>query len=135
MPSLYEKVGAIHIHSVFSDGSGHYDEIIQAASEVGLEFLLFADHWTLEPKKHNWEGFYDGVKFHRVVKGFVIQSGDPEGTGAGGPGYCFEDETVTRDYEKGTLAMANAGPNTNGSQFFITLTSLVNRLSENHCSA
>jgi hypothetical protein len=61
MKELYEKVGAIHVHSVFSDGSGHYSEIIRAASEVGLEFLLFADHWTLEPKKHDWEGFYDGV--------------------------------------------------------------------------
>lgn len=70
------------------------------------------------------QGFYDGVKFHRVVKGFVIQGGDPTGTGAGGPGYKFADEKVTRDYVAGTLAMANAGPNTNGSQFFITLANL-----------
>ena len=70
------------------------------------------------------QGFYDGVKFHRVMKGFVIQSGDPTGTGTGGPGYKFADEQVTRDYVTGTLAMANAGPNTNGSQFFITLTYL-----------
>jgi len=69
-------------------------------------------------------GFYDGVKFHRVVKGFVIQGGDPTGTGGGGPGYKFADEKVTRDYVAGTLAMANAGPNTNGSQFFITLADL-----------
>ena len=69
-------------------------------------------------------GFYDGVKFHRVVKGFVIQGGDPTGTGAGGPGYKFADEKVTRDYVAGTLAMANAGSNTNGSQFFITLADL-----------
>ena len=67
-------------------------------------------------------GFYDGVKFHRVIKGFMIQSGDPTGTGAGGPGYQFADELpTTRDYTKGTIAMANAGPNTNGSQFFIML--------------
>lgn len=65
------------------------------------------------------DGFYDGVTFHRVVPGFVIQGGDPTGTGSGGPGYRFEDEKVTRKYEKGTVAMANAGPNTNGSQFFI----------------
>ncbi len=71
------------------------------------------------------QGFYDGVKFHRVVKGFVIQGGDPTGTGTGGPGYKFVDEKVTRDYVTGTLAMANAGPNTNGSQFFITLADLV----------
>jgi cyclophilin family peptidyl-prolyl cis-trans isomerase len=69
-------------------------------------------------------GFYDGVKFHRVVKGFVIQGGDPTGTGTGGPGYEFIDEKVTRDYVAGTLAMANAGSNTNGSQFFITLANL-----------
>jgi cyclophilin family peptidyl-prolyl cis-trans isomerase len=65
------------------------------------------------------EGFYDGVIFHRVIRGFVIQGGDPTGTGRGGPGYRFEDEPVTRPYLRGTLAMANAGPNTNGSQFFI----------------
>ena len=67
------------------------------------------------------QGFYNGVKFHRVVKGFVIQGGDPTGTGAGGPGYKFADEKVTKDYVAGTLAMANAGSDTNGSQFFITL--------------
>ena len=65
------------------------------------------------------DGYYDGVVFHRIVKGFMIQGGDPTGTGTGGPGYRFEDEPVTRDYLPGTLAMANAGPNTNGSQFFI----------------
>ncbi|MBI2856383.1 MAG: peptidylprolyl isomerase [Chloroflexi bacterium] len=65
------------------------------------------------------EGYYDGVAFHRIIKGFMVQSGDPTGTGTGGPGYSFEDEPVTRDYLAGTLAMANAGPNTNGSQFFI----------------
>jgi len=65
------------------------------------------------------EGFYDGVIFHRVIKGFMIQGGDPTGTGRGGPGYKFADEQVSRPYARGTLAMANAGPNTNGSQFFI----------------
>jgi cyclophilin family peptidyl-prolyl cis-trans isomerase len=65
------------------------------------------------------EGFYEGVKFHRIIEGFMVQSGDPTGTGGGGPGYTFQDEQVTRDYLRGTLAMANAGPNTNGSQFFI----------------
>jgi len=78
------------------------------------------------------QGFYDEVKFHRVVKGFVIQSGDPTGTGTGGPGYKFADEKVTRDYVKGILAMANAGPNTNGSQFFITLDDLSNNLPKNY---
>ena len=65
------------------------------------------------------EGFYTNVPFHRIIKGFMVQTGDPTGTGRGGPGYRFEDEKVTRDYVKGTVAMANAGPNTNGSQFFI----------------
>jgi len=74
------------------------------------------------------QGFYDGVKFHRVMKGFVIQSGDPTGTGTGGPGYKFADEVVTRDYVPGTLAMANSGTNTNGSQFFITLADLRGQL-------
>jgi cyclophilin family peptidyl-prolyl cis-trans isomerase len=70
------------------------------------------------------QGFYNGVKFHRVVKGFVIQGGDPTGTGTGGPGYRFADEKVTKDYVAGTLAMANAGSDTNGSQFFISLADL-----------
>ena len=65
------------------------------------------------------DGFYDDVIFHRVITGFMIQGGDPTGTGRGGPGYRFNDEPVTRPYDRGTLAMANAGPNTNGSQFFI----------------
>jgi cyclophilin family peptidyl-prolyl cis-trans isomerase len=65
------------------------------------------------------QGYYSNVPFHRVIAGFMIQTGDPTGTGAGGPGYRFADEPVTRDYVRGTVAMANAGPNTNGSQFFI----------------
>jgi cyclophilin family peptidyl-prolyl cis-trans isomerase len=65
------------------------------------------------------EGFYAGVPFHRIVRTFMVQTGDPTGIGTGGPGYRFEDEPVTRDYTRGTVAMANAGPNTNGSQFFI----------------
>jgi len=65
------------------------------------------------------QGFYDGVIFHRVIPGFMIQGGDPTGTGTGGPGYRFADEPFTGKYTRGTLAMANAGANTNGSQFFI----------------
>jgi cyclophilin family peptidyl-prolyl cis-trans isomerase len=65
------------------------------------------------------QGYYDGVVFHRTIKGFMIQTGDPTGTGRGGPGYTFADEQVKRRYTRGIVAMANAGPNTNGSQFFI----------------
>jgi len=65
------------------------------------------------------QGFYDGVIFHRIMSRFMIQTGDPQGTGMGGPGYKFADEPVKRKYTAGTVAMANSGPNTNGSQFFI----------------
>lgn len=65
------------------------------------------------------DDYYKDVIFHRVIEGFMIQGGDPTGTGTGGPGYKFNDEPVKREYKRGTLAMANAGPNTNGSQFFV----------------
>jgi cyclophilin family peptidyl-prolyl cis-trans isomerase len=68
------------------------------------------------------DGFYDGIVFHRVIKDFMIQGGCPEGTGRGGPGYTFEDEFNQHKIVRGALAMANAGPNTNGSQFFIVTT-------------
>jgi cyclophilin family peptidyl-prolyl cis-trans isomerase len=73
------------------------------------------------------QGFYDGLKFHRIVAGFVLQGGDPTGTGSGGPGYQFKDEIINKPYSIGTLAMANSGPNTNGSQFFICLADLTNQ--------
>lgn len=76
--------------------------------------------------------FYDNVVFHRIIKDFMIQSGDPEGTGAGGPGYKFPDEEFDGDYAPGTLAMANSGENTNGSQFFITTTDQSGKLPKNY---
>ena len=95
-------------------------EIDTSAGKMTVEFFAKDAPKTV----NNWiflarEGYYDGVIFHRVIKGFMIQGGDPTGTGRGGPGYKFNDEKVTRPYTRGTMAMANAGPNTNGSQFFI----------------
>ena len=73
-------------------------------------------------RKLSEDGFYDGLTFHRVIRDFMIQGGCPEGTGMGGPGYTFEDEFNQHKIVRGALAMANAGPNTNGSQFFIVTT-------------
>jgi peptidyl-prolyl cis-trans isomerase B (cyclophilin B) len=78
------------------------------------------------------DGFYDGVIFHRVIPDFMIQGGDPTGTGSGGPGYQFEDEFNDHKVVRGALAMANAGPNTNGSQFFIVTTQEASWLDGKH---
>jgi cyclophilin family peptidyl-prolyl cis-trans isomerase len=78
------------------------------------------------------DGFYDGVVFHRIIPDFMIQGGDPTGTGMGGPGYTFEDEFNEHKVERGALAMANAGPNTNGSQFFIVTTAAAPWLDGKH---
>ena len=87
---------------------------------IGLElFDEDAPKTVANFKKLAGEGFYDGLIFHRVIKDFMIQGGCPQGTGTGGPGYTFEDEINEHKAVRGSLAMANAGPNTNGSQFFI----------------
>jgi cyclophilin family peptidyl-prolyl cis-trans isomerase len=78
------------------------------------------------------DGFYDGVIFHRIIPDFMIQGGDPTGTGAGGPGYQFEDEINDQKVVRGALAMANAGPDTNGSQFFIVTTESASWLDGKH---
>ena len=85
-------------------------EIYPEASMAASNFMILAAN-----------GFYDNLTFHRVEKGFVVQGGDPRGDGSGNPGYTFPDEPIIREYKKGVVAMANAGPNTNGSQFFIVL--------------
>ena len=91
-----------------------------------MEFLLYRQVAPLTVTSFvnlATRGFYDGLKFHRVVDGFLAQGGDPRGNGSGGPGYEFEDEIALRLNPEGILAMANSGPNTNGSQFFITFAS------------
>ncbi len=106
------------------DESGSYSATLHT-SHGDIEIDFFADR---SPNTVNnflflaGEGYYDGVIFHRVVPGFVIQGGDPTGSGSGGPGYQLADELAGPGaYRRGTVAMANAGPNTNGSQFFICL--------------
>jgi peptidyl-prolyl cis-trans isomerase B (cyclophilin B) len=87
---------------------------------IGIELFDDDAPKTVENfRKLAADGFYDGVIFHRVIPDFMIQGGDPQGTGRGGPGYTFEDEFNQHKVVRGALAMANAGPNTNGSQFFI----------------
>lgn len=89
-----------------------------------IEIALWADKAPLTVSNFVYlaeKGFYNGLTFHRVEPGFVVQGGDPNGTGTGGPGYQFQDEPVQGEYTEGTVAMANSGPNTNGSQFFIDL--------------
>ena len=78
------------------------------------------------------DGFYDGLAFHRIIRDFMIQGGCPEGTGTGGPGYEFEDEINQHKVTRGALAMANAGPNTNGSQFFITTADCTRNLTKSY---
>lgn len=101
-----KKSYSVVLHT--SDGDITIDLDVQNTPKTANNFYYLAK-----------QGFYNNVIFHRVIKGFMIQGGDPTGTGSGGPGYQFEDEYLKGDYTRGTVAMANAGPNTNGSQFFI----------------
>ncbi|MEM1095427.1 MAG: peptidylprolyl isomerase [Bacteroidota bacterium] len=99
--------------------------VTMETSKGTIELALSAEHAPLTVNNFVFlarEGFYNGLKFHRVISNFMIQGGDPTGTGMGGPGYKFRDETVGNPltHDMGVISMANAGPNTNGSQFFIT---------------
>jgi peptidyl-prolyl cis-trans isomerase B (cyclophilin B) len=105
---------------------GTYGSVVAGATlhtkHGAIELELFAEDapkTVANFEKLAADGFYDGVVFHRVIPDFMVQGGDPTGTGTGGPGYTFEDEPNDRPIVRGALAMANAGPNTNGSQFFI----------------
>ncbi len=105
------------------DGASYRVSIETEKGEIELE--LYPQHAPLTVNNFVFlvrEGFYDGVTFHRVIADFMIQGGDPTGSGRGGPGYRFEDEVRGNPlrHERGVISMANAGPNTNGSQFFIT---------------
>ncbi len=103
------------------DGAKKYTATIETTAGT-MTADLFADEAPATVNNFAFlanDGFYTDVIFHRVIPGFMIQGGDPTGTGRGGPGYKFADEPVKRKYLRGTLAMANSGPNTNGSQFFV----------------
>jgi cyclophilin family peptidyl-prolyl cis-trans isomerase len=103
------------------------------AGEITFELFDDAAPKTVENfKKLGGEGFYDGLVFHRIIKDFMIQGGCPQGTGTGGPGYTFEDEFNDHKIVRGALAMANAGPNTNGSQFFIVTVDAASWLDGKH---
>jgi cyclophilin family peptidyl-prolyl cis-trans isomerase len=109
-----------NMENTFDKNKNHTAILHTTDGDITIEFTSQATPVTVEnfvnlAKK----GFYDNTIFHRVIKGFMIQGGDPTGTGMGGPGYKFDDEPFVGEYTRGTVAMANAGPNTNGSQFFI----------------
>jgi cyclophilin family peptidyl-prolyl cis-trans isomerase len=113
---MYQNAPALTI-----DKNKQYTATLTTSKGV-IVLELFADKTPITVNNFVFlakEKFYDGVVFHRTIPGFMIQGGDPTGTGAGGPGYQFADEAFTGEYTRGTLAMANAGPDTNGSQFFI----------------
>lgn len=117
--NFYDEVPA----TLSSEAMTGKKSIITTSKGV-IEIELFGDDAPIATSNHIFlanEGFYDSLIFHRREEGFVIQGGDPLGQGFGGPGYQFEDEPVTRSYDRGIVAMANSGPDTNGSQFFIML--------------
>lgn len=115
-PKKYTSAPAMQI-----DQSKKYTAIMETNKGM-MTLELFASETPITVNNFIFlarEGFYNGTKFHRIIKDFMIQGGDPLGNGTGGPGYQFDDEPITKDYTRGILAMANSGPDTNGSQFFI----------------
>jgi cyclophilin family peptidyl-prolyl cis-trans isomerase len=115
-PKTYASAPALQI-----DPSKSYTAVL-VTNHGSMRVSLFAKETPIAVNNFVFlarEGFYTNTIFHRIIEGFMIQGGDPTGTGRGSPGYRFDNEPVTRDYTRGTIAMANAGPNTNGSQFFI----------------
>ncbi len=114
---------------ILPDGKIKNKKAVLKTGKGTIEIALFSDKAPKTVSNFVYlveMGFYDGLSFHRVEPDFVIQGGDPNGNGTGGPGYQFEDEKVLDDYKAGTVAMANSGPNTNGSQFFIVLSDQLN---------
>lgn len=110
-------------------------QAVMNTSAGPITFELFdadAPETVANFKKLAGEGFYDGLAFHRIIKDFMIQGGCPQGTGTGGPGYTFKDEFNDHKVVRGALAMANAGPNTNGSQFFIVTVDAASWLDGKH---
>jgi len=119
-----EKVEQLKFPGVLPDDLIKNKKAVITTNKGVIEFTLYTDKAPKTVSNFVYlaqKGYYNNLTFHRVVSSFVIQGGDPKGNGTGGPGYEFEDEAVQGDYLAGTVAMANSGANTNGSQFFICL--------------
>ncbi len=120
-PTIFSKKQYSSPPEMQIDSNKKYSAVIE--TDLGLiKIELFSKETPIAVNNFVFlakDGFYDQTFFHRVIKNFMIQGGDPSGTGKGGPGYFFSDEKITRDYKRGIVAMANSGANTNGSQFFI----------------
>ncbi len=125
------NVGNYQFPGVLADEQIENKKAVISTNKGDIEIDLYADKAPKTVSNFIYlaqNGFYNGLTFHRVEPGFVIQGGDPSGNGTGGPGYKFEDEAVQGEYVKGAVAMANSGANTNGSQFFVCLDDLSNGL-------
>lgn len=119
-----KSMGNLKFPGILPDEKIKNKKAVLKTDQGTVEIILFADKAPKTVSNFIYlseNKFYDGLTFHRVVPGFVAQGGDPTGTGSGGPGYQFEDEEVKDNYKTGTVAMANSGSDTNGSQFFICL--------------